>query len=100
MSFKNYRSFARELCEVELCILFWLYHISTAKLWYCHFWRCSYTETVCAYTETGNIKCSLSKIYETAIQIQENPKGNRRKTQPKHKIPEEKQRKTMRNMGK
>ena len=35
---------------------------------------------MCTYTETGNIKCSLSKIYETAIQIQENP----RETEGKH----------------
>ena len=53
---------------------------------------------MCAYTETGNIKCSLSKIHETTTQIQENQKENRRETQPKHKKKtKEKQRETQGN---
>ena len=33
----------------------------------------------------GDIKCSFSKIYESTTQVQENEKGNSRKTQTKHK---------------
>ena len=45
-----------------------------------------------------NIKCSLSKIYESSTQIQENLKENRNETQPKHqKITEEKHIKAKKN---
>ena len=59
------------------------------------------TEMGVPIPKQGNIKCSFSKIYESATEVQEHQKGNSRETQPKHKKkPEEKQRKIKRNTGK
>ena len=60
----------------------------------------THTETGVPIPKQGNIKCSFSKFYESITEVQENQKGNSGETQPKHKKPEEKQRKTKRNTGK